>query len=370
MRLLTSPSVVAAIRPAIALALVLATSAIGVGCSNDDDADNPVIPDPRPTPAAALADFATSLANMDVSGYAATLSEGFEFRSEMPGYESLSKAEDVEIVRAMFNEVLDIQIRLDHPEAVPSTYDEFPADEGYMMITVPAARLEIATVRDHGQGPITYLVDGDLCVFVLEETPDDGWRIVMQEAEGYFRSSPRAAIEEWSWPETKTQFMSPELATTRIVSAFMVAMETEDISGLWVTLANAFEFRSVEPGFSPLSRASVLGAMTNMFDEAVTIDGRLDHSGAEPSALAEFPAADGYVTITVPLARLQVETTRDEGSGPITYLVDGDVHLFVLRQSSRGRWQIVMHEDQAGAGLDVRSRTEETTWTDLVDLFR
>jgi hypothetical protein len=110
-----------------------------------------------------------------------------------------------------------------------------------------------------------------------------------------------------------------------------------------------FEFRA-NPGAGcvALGKSEDEASVSSLFEEAIAIQVRLDNSGATDSdCLDEFPSGDGYRQVVVPAARLEVTTSRDESQGPITYLVDGDRALFMLKETSEGAWQIVMQEDQS-----------------------
>lgn len=157
-----------------------------VGCSDDSTKPNDDFSPTylRPTsPENVIVNLVSAYQNRDIDAYRDAIADVFEFRANPgAGYGTLNKSEDEGSVSRMFEEAIAIQVRLDNSGATDSDYlDEFPSDDGYRQIVVPAARLEVTTSRDEGQGPITYLVDGDRALFMLKETSAGVWQIVMQE---------------------------------------------------------------------------------------------------------------------------------------------------------------------------------------------
>jgi hypothetical protein len=167
-------------------AVGVAIAASGCLFSPDDKKDTPppqVTFEAPTTPAAVLRNFEKAYSEQNIVEYRKTIADVFQFRPNQDEFEDvLNKDEDEDSVERMFDEALSVQIRLDNAGPADSEYlDEYPPDEGFRQIVVPAARLEVATTRDEGQGPITYLVDGDRALFMLKETSPGVWQIVMQE---------------------------------------------------------------------------------------------------------------------------------------------------------------------------------------------
>jgi len=182
-------------RRALVLLLAVVAALAALSCDKDPEKPDPiytpqdVIYHARTSPDSVLMNLEIAYAELDIDGYADQIHEGFRFvpSPEDAGvidFDELNQLQDYDTTDRMFDVVFGIEIRLDQSPVYPSDREDFPEDEGYMMIQVPSAYLAVETPDAEGGEPVTYLVQGDPALFIFK--PDTTvapttWQIVYQE---------------------------------------------------------------------------------------------------------------------------------------------------------------------------------------------
>ncbi len=184
-------------RISISIALIAATGLTGCLFSPEkakpdpDPPPEPAVYHERTSPDSVLMNLEIAHLFKDIDGYADQIDDAYEFIPSQEDintgeitFESLNQEQDYLSTENMFDVVFGIEIRLDQSPVYPSDREDFPEDEGYMMIQVPSAYLAVETPDAEGGEPVTYLVQGDPALFIFK--PDTTvapttWQIVYQE---------------------------------------------------------------------------------------------------------------------------------------------------------------------------------------------
>jgi len=184
-------------RISISIALIAATGLTGCLFSPEkakpdpDPPPEPAVYHERTSPDSVLMNLEIAHLFKDIDGYADQIDDAYEFIPSQEDintgeitFESLNQEQDYLSTENMFDVVFGIEIRLDQSPVYPSDREDFPEDEGYMMIQIPSAYLAVETPDPEGGEPITYLVQGDPALFIFKpDTTVDPttWQIVYQE---------------------------------------------------------------------------------------------------------------------------------------------------------------------------------------------
>jgi len=140
------------------------------------------------SPGKVLANLQTSYRYKNIDRYEDCMAENFTFwPSEADtgiDYEYLTRDQDRLSTLNMFDQVENIQIRLDVVNPFPSPYSEYPAEEGHEVIEVPFVRIEVLTREGDEGDPLIYLVNDDQARFIFKPDSTQNpvtWKIVYQK---------------------------------------------------------------------------------------------------------------------------------------------------------------------------------------------
>ena len=142
----------------------------------------------RTSPDSVLMNLEIAHRFLDIDGYDEQIRDDYVFKPSPEDnleFDELNQIQDHESTDRMFREVVQIEIELDASEPFASTREEeYPPEDGYMMIQVSAVQMFVETRDEVNGSPVTWHVNGDPALFIFYPDTTDSeinWTIVYQE---------------------------------------------------------------------------------------------------------------------------------------------------------------------------------------------
>ncbi len=192
--------------------LVLGAMMAIVGCESGSEPrifPPPILPPPPPdltSPQGVLISFEIAYRFKDIDGYAALIHDDFVFKPSEHSpveFDQLNRAQELAATDSMFKFVIDIEIRIDQGPVEDSTHPDYPASEGFKMMTVPSAYMAIESRDEVDGSPVTELMNGDPTFFVFAPDSSENpvtWQIICHD-EG------AASDSTWFWSVFKERYL-------------------------------------------------------------------------------------------------------------------------------------------------------------------
>jgi hypothetical protein len=201
-------------RPVFLRVLVPVVALMLGGCGGDSTKPSGETSSPymeRVSPENVLANLAASYRHRQIDRYDEQIHENFIFiptPEDVIDFDQLNRTEDHGSTQRMFEAATLIEIAISAGEAVPSTREEeYPPEQGYMMIDVTEVDITVRTTSASGE-PIIYRVEDDRALFIFhpDSTDDQAtWKIICQE-DRPSTSRSAAAPEALFWSDLKQLF--------------------------------------------------------------------------------------------------------------------------------------------------------------------